>query len=162
MIIDNKIHDGIIPFTIIDNKIHEDVTILLSYVNPIDSRRGSTYASVYAYIVRENISGILTSSQIHYRPPTHRPRRVPVLIAKFPDAVRYGNHAPPQAFAPSIECRFALVHSSGEAIIPTCIRRHTAFTTLILASAISSLRDTTRILALIQRLVIDPSVRIIG
>lgn len=62
-----------------------------------------------------------------------------MLIAKFPDAVRYGNHAPPQAFAPSVECRFAPVHSSGKGGDYSYVhRRRTAFATLILASAVSS------------------------
>lgn len=82
---------------------------------------------LHACIMRADISGVLTLNQIHYRPPTHRPCRVFVLIAKFPDAVRYGNHAPPQAFAPSVECRFASVHSLGEAIIPTCIEAYSLY-----------------------------------
>lgn len=87
---------------------------------------------------------MLTSSQIHYRPPSHRSRRVSVLIAKFPDTVRYGNPRAAAGIRAIHRMQICADAFLGGGDYPHVHRRHTAFTTLILASAISSLRDTTR------------------
>lgn len=143
------------------NKTH-DVSMLhiLLYVNPIDSR--CTCARVYTHALCVRI----------YRDAHFVSNSLPASYASAASSSRVNCKVSGcrEIWEPRAAAGIRAIHRMqicagaflGGGDYPHVHRRRTAFTTLILTSAVSSLRDTTWALALIQRIVIDPRVWIIG